>query len=539
MLGWFYKKQRTVAILPTVAVALGIPTRDLQAVIDDELRPWIDNTFEPELELRVSLKELAALMPEARAKQPRRGTRLIPAVKQREKPKLAPYPWQERAIEAWKKAGCRGMVEAVTGCGKTHLGVMAIEYVRQRPEKVYPLVVTPTIPIMQQWVQRLEQAFPECRVGMIGGGRHDDFATPGTVAVVGVINSLVLKDAKRLRALFGFAENTLAETLLVADECHHYLEGVTFAKIRSYPFDRTLALSATIDSYEVDGLGRMVFEYGFKEAHADGLMPPFDMINCRVPLNRKEQHQHKKLTQKIRDAFDAVVEAYDELHEDDPDIWKRMKQLMGPMGSGDEPLIEQLFKFLFRRAAICYTAEQKLSLTERLVLKLVSEQGKKVMVFLERIESADEVVSAVERRVADGIRGHVLQEADIRCFMYHSDMGSKARATTLRTFREGGPAALIACRCLDEGVDLPDVDAAVLTSSTQSTRQRIQRIGRVLRKGDGSKRPTVVTLSVEGTSDDEIPADDSALFSGVARIFRVSGPKKCLELVSQLPERTS
>ena len=75
------------------------------------------------------------------------------------------------------------------------------------------------------------------------------------------------------------------------------------------------------------------------------------------------------------------------------------------------------------------------------------------------------------------------------CRVLHSGLDQKERKSVLDEFRVNGVSALLTCRVLDEGLDVPQIDAALLVASTQSRRQRIQRIGRALRKGDGNKTP--------------------------------------------------
>jgi superfamily II DNA or RNA helicase len=103
----------------------------------------------------------------------------------------------------------------------------------------------------------------------------------------------------------------------------------------------------------------------------------------------------------------------------------------------------------------------------------------------------------------------------------------------LADFRRAGPSALLACRSLDEGIDIPEVDAAILAASTQSLRQRVQRIGRTLRRGDGNKRPLIVTLVAQGTTDENVTADDRATFAGVATIYD-EDDQSCLNRIRQL-----
>ena len=97
-------------------------------------------------------------------------------------------------------------------------------------------------------------------------------------------------------------------------------------------------------------------------------------------------------------------------------------------------------------------------------------------------------------------------------------------------------AALLACRVLDEGVDVPEIDAALLVASTQSKRQRIQRIGRALRRGDGQKRPLIITLFVPETNDRNVTQEDASVFGSAAKIHRVT-EEDCLPTIRALLAR--
>lgn len=106
----------------------------------------------------------------------------------------------------------------------------------------------------------------------------------------------------------------------------------------------------------------------------------------------------------------------------------------------------------------------------------------------------------------------------IWCKVYHSRLRRQERSEVRDEFKRIGASVLLACRSFDEGVDIPTVDAAKLAASTQSKRQRIQRIGRTLCRGDGSKQLIVTTLFARGTGDENVCADHLQDFKGVATI---------------------
>ena len=127
----------------------------------------------------------------------------------------------------------------------------------------------------------------------------------------------------------------------------------------------------------------------------------------------------------------------------------------------------------------------------------------------------------------------MLGEGTNWCQVLHSGLAREERRTRLEEFRRNTVAALLACRVLDEGLDVPEIDAAILVASSQSKRQRIQRVGRSLRKGDGKKRPLVITLYVPETTDVNVTAEDSELFGEAAKIYKETA-ETCLSCVHRL-----
>ena len=439
------------------------------------------------------------------------------------------YDWQTQALAAWMKAEKKGIIEAVTGSGKTHVGIGAIAALRPQERRLSVLVVVHSIELMNQWHARLSEAFPGKRVARIGGGYKDDFSIL-PVACVGVVNSAL----PRLADLFAHHKRGMWRSLLIADECHHYIDAPVFGKLRQHPFDYTLGLSATIEPYEVEGLGRIVYEYKFEDAHRDGLVPPFDLVNVGVDLTSTERSDYLDLTDKIREQFKLVYELYgDELNWiPDHRLFTKLKQIM-TRGKEDDPIIKRLFIYLFKRAAIYYTAVRKMNLAQQITRLLVDHGGKKLVVLFERIASAETTEEDISIICARKLRAGLREGDPIWCKVYHSGLQRQERSEVLDEFKRIGASALLACRSLDEGVDIPTVDAAMLAASTQSKRQRIQRIGRTLRRGDGGKRPIVITLFARGTSDENVCADDLEDFKGVATIHDES-ERTCIARIESL-----
>ena len=81
------------------------------------------------------------------------------------------YRWQLDALVSWLRCGRRGVIEAVTGSGKTDVAIAAAADALRRGRFV--LVVVPSRVLMEQWHGRLTAALPEARIGRLGDSGTD------------------------------------------------------------------------------------------------------------------------------------------------------------------------------------------------------------------------------------------------------------------------------------------------------------------------------------------------------------------------------
>lgn len=430
------------------------------------------------------------------------------------------HGWQQGAVQRWKAAGRKGIVEAVTGSGKTHVALAAWWETDTEEKPLNTLVVVPSAPLLHQWVKQFRDIFPGLAVGLIGDGYHDNFSNRRIC--VGTIQSVY----DRLDSLLGhtLGPRPLVKSMLVADECHRYIYGPSFRRIRQFRFHYALALSATIDEFEVPGFGQIVETFTFANAVAAGLIPRFDLVNCAVQLTGGEQQKYDELSDALGDQLECVRNRFHEqLNGVGGDAFFRKLQSINSESvnetGSEEPEIKRLFGLIYKRKAIVYLAAQKLELADRITRHLLIEAKRKIIVFFERVHSAEDAADRLDREFADGLHRLMQKNAAGWCRVLHGGHNRNERQELLATFRATRPAALLACRVLDEGIDIPEIDAAILVASTQTERQRVQRIGRALRKGDGT-RPLIVTLYAEGTSDQNVVSNDDELFCGAATIYR-------------------
>ena len=365
-----------------------------------------------------------------------------------------PYPHQEEAVEAWWRAGKRGVVVLPTGAGKTFVAVMAIARLAKSA-----LVVTPTIDLLQQWYGVLKTAF-DTPIGMLGGGAYE--IHPITVSTYDSAHLYM----ERLGDRFA---------LLIFDECHH-LPGPTYslaAELSIAPF--RLGLSATPERDDggetrLDTLiGPLVFRREITEL-AGLYLADYDTVTLRVHLSEEE-----------REAYESAREIYRGFLQEEglrlggKDGWRRFLQLTCRSERGRRA-------FLAYRAqrAIAQASEAKLRLLETL---LHHHHEERIIVFT----SDNETVYKISRRFLIPAITHQTK--------------SKERYETLKRFADGSLPFLVTSRVLNEGVDVPEASIGIVLSGSGSVREHVQRLGRILRRGEG-KRAILYEVIAEDTGEE-------------------------------------
>lgn len=359
-----------------------------------------------------------------------------------------PREWQLEALERWRNAQRRGIIAVVTGGGKTVFAEMCASDALRAFTDLRVVIVVPTVALVDQWAVSLQDdlGVPPAELAIFAGG-----ATPEPR----LFNLMTLVSAREQAPHI----SGLGRTLLVVDECHR-IGSPKNAKALSGRFTATLGLSATperehdalFDEVIRPHLGDIVFSYDYPDALRDAVISPFALLNVKIDMTNEEQSQ-----------YDAIS--------------RRVAQLTARQRAGED--VETALKAsLQRRARVSAMASMRIPVAAR----IVSDQtDHRTIVFHESIDAAESIASLV------GSRGR-------RVATYHSRMGMAMRQSNLRLYKAGLVDVLVTCRALDEGVDAPDTSVGVIASSTSSVRQRIQRLGRILRPAPGKAEATLVTL---------------------------------------------
>lgn len=389
--------------------------------------------------------------------------------------RISLFDWQRDALIDWDDADRRGVVQAVTGAGKTRVGLAAIEDAHRLGRQ--SVVIVPTLALVKQWIAAIAELLPLVRIRSRLSSEK-----PWDVMVTTV------QSAMRRPAL------VKAGGLVVADECHRYgAESYSLALNKAYEW--RLGLTATLERGD-DGdeilasyFGGVCFDLGYDRAVADELIAPFKFAFASVPLSAQERAEYDRLDADLKAARLPLVRRFGVPESPVAEFLKGVSALAEDRNPGGGGGLARRYMAQFpRRKALLAETRMKY-----LVLAGLSPAVQR---------SAGSIVFTQTQNAAQAA-AEVLAESGCSAAAVHSDLDADEREQRLELLKTGAITALSAPRILDEGIDVPDADLGVVMASNRSRRQMIQRLGRVLRKRD-DKVARFVVLYAEGSVEDPL-----------------------------------
>jgi len=366
-----------------------------------------------------------------------------------DQPELRPY--QRAALLSWEISGRRGTIVLPTGSGKTQVAIAALGSSAARA-----LCLVPTRALLEQWTLALAAVY-RGPVGCLGDGRRD--LQPITVST--------FESAYRLMPRIGAQFD-----LLVVDEAHHFGLGVRDEALEMSIAPQRLGLTATPPSEPASSrlaelIGPIVYQLAITDL-AGTWLSDFDLVTVQLGLSPAER---------IR--YEADRRLFSELN-------RRFRRL-DPHASWQD-FVSAASQSPEGRAAL--RAWQR----NRKLLHFTEAKAQAVGVLLRRHRDSRTIIFTADNGAAYGIaREHLVMP--ITC-----DISRAEREATLSAFRAGTLRSLVSARVLNEGIDVPDADVAIIVGSTQGEREHIQRVGRLLRPVPG-KRALIYELVTRATSE--------------------------------------
>ena len=366
--------------------------------------------------------------------------------------------WQKDALLVWQ-ATMKGVISVVTGGGKTFFALMCVLKFIEKFNTGRIVIVVPTIALQDQWLLEI--------MSVLDVEEKKTSLFPNKKSKVNLFNVVVINTARNIdkKSFLG------APTFLIVDECHKSGSKEN-SKALEFVSVAQLGLSATpkresdsgFEDYILPSLGKIIYKYDYKQAFKDGVISTFNMTNVRTNLEEDEERDVASLTKRIAIELSKKVVNYEKVE---------MLQI--------------------RKARIVKGSVNRIPVALKIILSL---RNKKTIVFCESIKQANYINSYLTKKGKFST-------------VYHTKVGGNIRKSNLLLFKKGIYRVLVTCTALDEGLNVPDINVAVIVSQTMSNRQRIQRLGRALRKGKDLAE--IYTIYITGDEKDFLVTEFSNL----------------------------
>ena len=358
--------------------------------------------------------------------------------------------WQENAFPLWW-ARKRGIMKVVTGGGKTVFAIHCLKkYLEEEPDKTI-LIVVPSIALLDQWYEGISLNFDSKDIALNGGGEQIEQISKVCITTIDSLKNIINKIDP---------ENTL----LIVDECHK-IGTEKRGEMLTGNWHATLGLSATPERDYDDNfyiiikkiLGDIIFDYDYIDAREDEVIVNFKLLYAYAEMTKDEEEKYKKFTKSIQ----------------------RRAATIGGNNINDYPLK----MLIFNRARMVKNSKNRIPFGVELLQKHKRESW---IVFTENKKQAKEF-------------NKIINTKGYKSAIYNTDLDNAEREENLNNFKSGNLNVLVSCTALDEGFDMPEADGAMILSASSSKRQRIQRMGRVLRITANKENALIVTVYSSNT----------------------------------------
>lgn len=396
------------------------------------------------------------------------------------------WPHQEEAIQAWYNNGRKGILSMATGSGKTLAALFAI---KRLPKDAFVILLVPSKELVTQWIKEIKRVFPESPIIICSS------QNPGWKSTLKEF-ILAYQQKRNKKFIISTIRSASSDTfieiinqklgekyVLIADEVHRLGAKKSRRIMKDLePALGRLGLSATPtriwDDVGTDMImkyfGGIIYEYSLRDAIRDGRIVPYEYYIEIVPLTEEELYEYKDISRGIYRKYKSILTKY-KLPENTP-----LKEILVRLE--DKTEVKTIQSLLLKRANIIKKAENKIQKT----IEILEKEGDKLgrcLIYCQDTEQLELLAKEMSRRGYKFLKYLGVQEKE-------------KKAEHLRLFEEGIVKFLLSIRCLDEGVDIPASDSAIILASSKNPREFIQRRGRVLRKAPNKEKAIIYDLFV-------------------------------------------
>ena len=388
--------------------------------------------------------------------------------------------YQVEAIDKWEEQDFKGIFDMATGTGKTYTGLGAAARLSKRLEdRLALIIVCPYQHLVEQWVEDIVLFGMKPIIGY-----SSSIQRSWKKNLESAIRDQKLKVRKReffcfvtTNATFSseFVQNQLSkirsDILLMVDEAHNFgADNLRRLLLPNYKY--RLALSATLDRHgDPEGtealyryFGGKCIEYSLEKAIGEGKLTPYKYYPVIVSLSDIELQEYDNLTTQIAKC----------LTKD-----KRGKTVLSEKGK----------RLALQRSRLVAGASGKIQALEKYIMPYIED--KLILVYCGATTVFDGnqenmQIDNDEIRQIDLVTDLLGNKLHMKVSQFTSKENVEERNILKREFADGSNLqALIAIKCLDEGVNIPKIKTAFILASTNNPKEYIQRRGRVLRLAEG------------------------------------------------------
>lgn len=412
------------------------------------------------------------------------------------------YKYQIEAINNWKDQEYIGIFDMATGTGKTYTGLGAItqlynDKVKEKNESLFVVICCPLQHLVTQWIEDIYK-FNIIPIVAFGDNKYKDYKMKLEDAIfdynLGVKKFVCLICVNNTFAS-DYVQNQLSQIkgniLLVVDEAHNFGTRKLLDTLDD-KYAYRLALSATFERYgDEDGTSALYkyfknkcIEFSLEDAIKGNFLTPYRYYPVIVTLTWEELEKYHYLSNEIGK---CIIEE-----------------------NGTKKLSSKGEKLVLQRSRLVAGAYNKIGTLEGKIAKYKNDNHILVYCGATKVNEQDEDGS--DLRQIDAISKMLWNKYEMHTSQFTSNENTSARNTLKIKFAEGEDLqALIAIKCLDEGVNIPSIKTAFILASSRNPKEYIQRRGRVLRKFKGKDYAEIydfITLprklddAIESTNDD-------------------------------------
>ena len=428
--------------------------------------------------------------------------------KLKEMPRIPDYiqlrEYQNEAISSWREHNYRGIFDMATGTGKTITAISAIIDLLEHKEMNCGIIIcVPYQHLVTQWNDDLVKFNFNPILG---------FSTSPQRNWKKRLKREVSEYSYKIRKSFCFVvTNSSFNTeyvqkilkkckrrmLLVVDEAHNF-GAKSFWKLQDDKYTYRLALSATFERHNdeegTDKLysffGTKCIEYTLEQAIEQGMLTKYYYYPIPVNLDQDELEEYNKLSREIG-------------------------KLLKFDSEGNVKLSEHAKRLLIKRSRIIAGARNKLNKLEEVIEPFKKDNFMLIYCGATRYHSlgsnkefANEDADNENRQI-DAVQKMLYKKMNMKVCQYTSNESAEERELIKNIFEEGNTIqAIVAIKCLDEGVNIPNIKTAFILASSTNEKEYIQRRGRVLRLAKGKDFARIYDFVTLPRNIDEVQATD-------------------------------